>query len=345
MKPLAEYTVDENASIWEAVRVIDEAEAQIALVIAPNRTLLGTVTDGDVRRALLRGNDLSRPVKEIMQRHFRWLPETATESDALAFMGRYSLRQVPTLDAEGHLVTLHRLEDILKPKFLPNPVVIMAGGKGKRLRPMTDNCPKPMLKINDRPLLEILLKQCADIGLTNFYFSVGYLKHQIQEYFGDGSAWQVRIQYLEEPKPLGTAGPLSLLPMTLKNPALVLNGDVLTRVDFARLLDFHSEHHSTATICVREHRSQIPYGVVETEDIRVISVTEKPQLTHYVSAGVYVLNAELIKHVPANTFYDMPALITDMIHAGEAVHAFPIHEYWLDIGLPETLEQAIGDWS
>lgn len=345
MRPLLEYTIEEHASVWDAVRVIDEAEAQIALVVDANRKLLGTVTDGDVRRALLRGHDLKRPVKDIMQRHFRWLPEPATERDAFAFMGRHSLRQVPVLDVKGRLIALHRLEDILKPKTRSNPVVIMAGGEGKRLRPMTNNCPKPMLKINSRPLLEILLKQCVDIGLTDFYFSVGYLKNQIQEYFGDGSAWQVRIRYIEENKPLGTAGPLSLLPKTPSNPILVLNGDVLTRVDFARLLDFHLEHHSSATVCVREHRFQIPYGVVKTEDIRVVSVIEKPQLTNYVSAGVYVLEPGLIQHVPENTFYDMPALIADALQGGEAVNAFPIHEYWLDIGLPETLEQAIGEWS
>lgn len=344
MRPLLEYTIGEHASVWDAVRVIDKAEAQIALVVDSTKKLLGTVTDGDVRRALLRGHDLQRPVKEIMQRHFRWLPEPATERDALAFMGRHSLRQVPVLDAEGHLIQLHRLEDILKPKSRPNPVVIMAGGKGKRLRPMTDNCPKPMLKINNRPLLEILLLQCVDVGLTEFYFSVGYLKNQIKEYFGDGSVWQVRIRYLEESIPLGTAGPLSLLPVTLNEPVLVLNGDVLTRVDFARLLDFHLEHRSSATVCVREHRSQIPYGVVKTEDIRVVSVIEKPELTHYVNAGVYVLDSNLIQHVPVNTFFDMPSLITDALRCGQVVNAFPIHEYWLDIGLPETLEQAIGDW-
>jgi dTDP-glucose pyrophosphorylase len=343
LRSIQEYCVSPLSSLRKAVEIIDRGAAQIALVTDSNR-LIGIITDGDVRRGLLRGESLDAPVTNIMRRDFRSLPASATAADALALMQRETLHQIPVLDGNGSVVHLFLLEDLIKPQKLPNSVVIMAGGEGKRLRPLTRDCPKPMLQVSGKPLLEIILKQCVDAGFENFYFAVNFLKEQIQAHFEDGSAWGARIQYLEEDKPLGTAGALSLLPQNPDHPLLVLNGDVLTRVDYTHLLRFHVDHQSAATLCVREHNTQIPYGVVSMDDTRVVALEEKPMLTHYVNAGIYLLNPDMLDLVPKDTFLDMPQLLETAAQQGKPVSAFPIHEYWLDIGHPETLARAHGEW-
>lgn len=327
----------------EAIAVINRGAAQIALVTEQGR-LIGIVTDGDVRRGLLRGDSLDAPVINIMRRDFRSLPANTTSAEALALMQRETLHQIPTLDENGKVVHLFLLEDLIKPQMLPNSVVIMAGGEGRRLWPLTHDCPKPMLHVAGKPLLEIILKQCLDAGFEHFYFAVNYLKEQIQSYFQNGSAWGAYIQYLEEDKPLGTAGALSLLPQRPDHPFLVLNGDVLTRVDYTHLLRFHAEHQSTATLCVREHSTQIPYGVVRMDDLKVVELEEKPVLTHYVNAGIYLLNPDVLDLVPKHAFFDMPQLLETAAQQGKTVSAFPIHEYWLDVGHPDTLDRAHKEW-
>jgi len=343
VRAIQDYCVSPLYTLRQAVEIIDRGAAQIALVTEQDR-LIGIVTDGDVRRGLLRGESLDAPVTNIMRRDFRSLPAIATSAEALALMQRETLHQIPALDESGKLVHLFLLEDLIKPQRLPNSVVIMAGGEGKRLRPLTHDCPKPMLQVAGKPLLEIILKQCLDTGFEHFYFAVNYLKEQIQSHFQDGSAWGARIQYLEEDKPLGTAGALSLLPQRPDHPFLVLNGDVLTRVDYTHLLRFHADHQSTATLCVREHSTQIPYGVVRMDDVKVVAMEEKPVLTHYVNAGIYILNPDVLDLVPKDAFFDMPQLLETAAQQGKPVNAFPIHEYWLDIGHPETLERAHGEW-
>lgn len=343
MRAIHEYFVSPFSSLRNAIEIIDRGAAQIALVTESDR-LIGIVTDGDVRRGLLRGESMDAPVTNIMRRDFRSLPANASPAKALALMQRETLHQIPALDKTGKVVRLFLLNDLIKPQKLPNSVVIMAGGEGKRLRPYTQDCPKPMLRVAGKPLLEIILKQCLDSGFENFYFSVNYLKEQIQSHFQDGSAWGARIQYLEEDKPLGTAGALSLLPQRPDHPFLVLNGDVLTRVDYEHLLRFHADHQSEATLCIREHSTQIPYGVVSIDDVKVVALEEKPVLNHYVNAGIYILNPEVLDLVPRDTFLDMPQLLEAVGQQGKAVCAFPIHEYWLDIGHPETLERAHGEW-
>ena len=209
MRAIKDYCVSPLSTLRQAIETIDRGAAQIALVTEADR-LIGIVTDGDVRRGLLRGESLDATVINIMRRDFRYLPANATAADALALMQRETRHQIPSLDETGKVVNLFLLDDLIKPQKLPNPVVIMAGGEGKRLRPLTRDCPKPMLQIAGKPLLEIILKQCLDAGFEHFYFAVNYLKEQIQSHFQDGSAWGARIQYLEEDKPLGTAGALSL---------------------------------------------------------------------------------------------------------------------------------------
>lgn len=344
MKAITNYQILSTSTVRAAIDAIDRGAAQIALVVDNDNRLLGTVTDGDIRRALLRGESLDTPIERVMHREFRFLPATATEEEALAIMRRDTLHQIPALDEQGRVVHLHLLEELIKPKTLSNPVVIMAGGEGKRLRPLTQDCPKPMLRVGNKPLLEIILEQCIEAGFREFYFAVNYLKHQIQDYFSDGSNWQVQIYYLEEEQPLGTAGALSLLPERPSEPFLVLNGDVLTRVDYTRLLSFHYEHGSAATLCVREHTTQIPYGVVRLDDMDVHSFDEKPVLSHYVNAGIYLLEPQLLKFVPTDRYLDMPTLLECAVKEKLEVSAFPVHEYWLDIGILETFERAHEEW-
>ncbi|EGV27981.1 Nucleotidyl transferase [Thiorhodococcus drewsii AZ1] len=340
----ANITTSTSTPIRDVIAVIDHSATQIALVVNDSGALVGTVTDGDIRRSLLRGESLDQPIENIMHRGFRALTEHSTGDEALALMRREKIRQIPVLDSAGRLVQVFFLDELIRPVILPNSVVIMAGGEGKRLRPMTQNCPKPMLRVGDRPLLEIILQQCIDAGFREFYLAVNYLKHQIKDYFGDGARFNVQIRYLEETQPLGTAGALSLLSQRPTKPLLVMNGDVLTRVDFSCLLRFHEEHNPAATLCVREHATQIPYGVVRTDDIHVLGLEEKPVLTHYVNAGIYLLNPELLDLLPENQFYHMPQLLEQAVGQQCRVAAFPIHEYWLDVGLPETLERAHGEW-
>ena len=344
MKNLSDYLISPTTTMKEAIEVIDRGAAQIVLAVDESRRLLGTITDGDFRRALLRGLQMDTPVEQIMHREFRSLPLTATEEEALNLMRQEVIHQIPVLDGAGRVVKLFLLEELIKPKVRPNPVVIMAGGKGTRLKHLTSECPKPMLPVGGKPILEIILEQCIEAGFRDFYFSVNYLKEQIQDYFGDGASWQVNIQYVEEDKPLGTAGALSLLPTMPDHPLLVLNGDVLTRVDYGRLLHFHSEHEAVATLCVREHTTQIPYGVVRMDDVTVQAMEEKPVLSHYVNAGIYLLEPGLLDLVPSDQFFDMPQLMEKAIAHEHRVSAFPIHEYWLDIGLPETLDRAHQEW-
>lgn len=338
-----QLSLPKNATVREVIAVIDQGGAQIALITEGNR-LVGLITDGDVRRALLRGELLESKASSIMRREFVSLRPDATPSEAFVAMRKESIHQIPVVDSCGGVAGLFLLEELLRPKQFSNPVVIMAGGEGTRLLPLTRDCPKPMLRINGKPLLEIILDRCMEMGFDNFYFSVNYLKEQIKSHFEDGARWNVSIRYIEEDEPMGTAGALTLLPERPNQPVLVLNGDVLTRVDYQNLLMFHSSNCSSATLCVREHATQIPYGVVSTSDTRVLSLEEKPTVTHLINSGIYVLNPEVIDLLPSGLFFDMPALLDVAVKRGKSVNAFVIHEDWLDVGIPETFERAGGKW-
>jgi dTDP-glucose pyrophosphorylase/CBS domain-containing protein len=339
------YFISAKANIREAIDSIDQGAAQIALVVDAEQKLIGTVTDGDIRRGLLKRETLDSPVERVMHREFRFVREGVEEQAVLDLMSREVLHQIPMLDSQGRAVRLFLLEELLQQKTLPNAVVIMAGGEGKRLRPLTKNCPKPMLPVQGKPMLEILLERCKTAGFGQFYFAVNYLKQQIIDHFGDGSRWGVDIHYLEETHPLGTAGALSLLPEIPEDPVLVLNGDVLTQVPFPALLRFHQEHQAVATVCVREHETVIPYGVVRTEGTRMVALEEKPTLTNYVNAGVYVLSPQVWTYLNREEACDMPELLESLQQSNQPIHVFPIHEYWLDVGHLETLERAHQEWS
>jgi dTDP-glucose pyrophosphorylase len=336
--------VSSNASLIDAMRIIDSGAAQIALVVDDQQRLLGTITDGDIRRGMLRGLPLDAPAEEVMNRRFRFVRTGENQATVLEMMRREALRQVPVLDAQARVVELLLLQELLEPSQLPNAVVIMAGGQGTRLRPHTANCPKPMLPVDGKPMLEILLEQCIASGFKQFYLSVNYLREQIIDHFEDGARWGVSVDYLIEDEPLGTAGSLQLLPGTVQEPFLVMNGDVLTRLNPSRLLRFHSENNAAATLCVREHVLTLPFGVVQTKGVELAGFEEKPSYRQLVNAGIYVVNPQLLPLLPPRQATDMPTLLQSAQQAGHRVAVCPIHEYWIDVGRPETLQQAHEEW-
>ena len=341
----AQISVGIKTTAIDAMKIIDSSSAQIALVVDGEGKLEGTLTDGDIRRGLLFGKKLTTTVDQLMNRNYRYVQLPCDNHKIMSLMIDEKLSHIPALDEHGRVASIHVMHDLLKKTELTNPVVIMAGGKGKRLRPYTENCPKPMLPVDGKPILEILLEQCIEKGFKNFYFSVNYLKEQIVDYFGDGSNWRVSINYLVEDKPLGTAGSLKLLPADLDQSFLVLNGDVLTQLDASRLLAFHKQNKSDATLCVREHIVTIPFGVVEANGIELMKLKEKPSVSVMVNAGIYVLDPRLLPLIPRDTFLDMPELLEIGQQNSYKVSVCPVHEYWIDVGRPETLEQADREWS
>lgn len=335
----------DNSTIQDVLKSLDASAMQIVLILDSNKSLIGTITDGDVRRAILSGKKLGDLAITIMNRNFFYSINGSIEKNENCIDNPILVRHMPVIDDNKRVVDLIIGEHVYGINNLPNSVVIMAGGKGKRLRPLTANCPKPMICINGTPILEILIKKCIKSGFRKFYLSVNYLKEQIMEYFGDGKSLGVEIKYLIEDKPLGTAGSLKLLPNEIQDPFLVVNGDVLTKMNFVDLLNYHNENKALATMCVREYEYTIPFGVVEsTEHIYLKTIHEKPSRSCLVNAGIYIVNPSLLSHLSKNTYMDMPNLLLKASDDSREVCICPIHEYWLDIGRPETLDLAVNTW-
>ncbi len=334
------------ATIHEAVATLNESAVQICLVVEPIGTLLGTITDGDIRRGLLRGVGMKAPVTEIMNPSPIVASPNTDASTMLEMMTQKRLRQLPLLDERRKVVGLIDINDLIKAEEAEeNWVVLMAGGLGTRLRPLTDSMPKPLLEVGSKPLLETILENFLRQNFRKFYLSVKYKSQMIKEHFGDGSRWGVEIRYLEEDPGLGTAGALGLIKERPRLPLVVMNGDLLTRVNFKQLLTFHAEHRSSATMCVREYDMQVPFGVVSVEDERIIKIDEKPTHRFFVNAGIYVLDPELIDLVPAGKHLDMTSLFEKAIAADMRTTVFPIHEYWIDVGQMDDFHRANRDFN
>ena len=335
-------SVNEQASIREALTVLDREALQIVLVVDGAAQLLGTLTDGDVRRALLRGEALDGSVISAM--NIKPLVGLSGQSETAwkRVMAERSIRHLPIVDADNRITGLYYDKKETKKRL--NPVVLMLGGLGTRLRPLTETIPKPMLSVGGKPILETIITHIAEQGFVNFYFCINYLGEQIRSYFGDGSQWGINIEYVEENERMGTAGALSLLPEKPTLPFVVMNGDLLTKVDLTALLDFHIEHKNITTACVREYAQQVPYGVVEVEGHRVTQLVEKPVYHYFVNAGIYALSPEAMDKVPEEAFYDMPTLIEEVLTEKGNVGGFPITEYWMDIGQMPDYEQAQADY-
>ena len=333
-------------TIRHVIGIIDAAATQIALVVDEAGHLLGTVTDGDVRRGILKGLSLDEQIQGVMNTH----PVTARmgtpQDELMAVMTSRYVKQVPLLDEDGRVLGLERLDNLLqKASVKENPAVILAGGHGTRLRPLTSRTPKPLLQVGGKPVMELILQQLRGYGFHRLFISVNYLGDQIEESFGDGRRHRVSIQYLREPKPLGTAGPLALLPKPLHLPCIVVNGDLVTKVNFEHMLEFHQEGGFNLTIGVKEYAIQLPFGVVVTEADRVVQFREKPEETRLINAGVCIIDPDVVDMVSSETHYDMNQLIEQVLCQPEGkVGAFPIHEYWLDIGTAADYRKAQWDY-
>jgi len=343
-----------HRSIRDAMAVIDRGAKGIALVVDEDRRLIGTVTDGDVRRLILAGGSLDAPVSELLARKAgsRYPQPITARADSppaewLRRMQEARIRQLPLLDADGRVTALVTLDELLPEPALPVQAVIMAGGYGKRLRPITEELPKPMLPLGDRPLLELIIEQLRQAGVHRANITTHYLSEKITSYFGDGHDFGIELNYVTEDRPLGTAGALGLMEQP-DEPLLVVNGDILTRVDFRAMLTFHREHGADLTVGVRQYELQVPYGVIECDGPRVRRLREKPSLGFLVNAGIYLLEPSVYRYIPSGQRLDMTDLIERLLAEGRTVVSFPIVEYWVDIGQLEDYEKAqedIRNWS
>lgn len=339
MRSAKKLIVNPTATIREVLETIDQAAMQIALVVEDER-LIGTITDGDIRRAFLRGRSLEdnidgiynpAPVKGLLSQ---------PKEDLLQMALAAGVKQVPMVDDEGTLVGIESIDEYLRVSEKPNRVVVMAGGLGARLRPLTENTPKPLLKVGSKPILETIIRNFTQYGFRRIFLSVNYRGEQIQEYFGDGKEFGARLDYLVESRRLGTAGALSLLPETCQEPVIIMNGDLLTNVNFEHLVNYHNLSGASATMCVRDYELQVPYGVVHSDGATIQAIEEKPIHRYYVNAGIYVLSPEVLQQIPPDQYFDMPQLFQQLIKSGCKTCSFPVREYWMDIGRPADFDLA-----
>ncbi|QGM31025.1 CBS domain-containing protein [Bacillus sp. N3536] len=340
MKQWKDILVRETTSLFNTMKVIDDSSLQFAVVVDENQRLLGTVTDGDIRRGILRGEGLEVEIHHVMNKNPLTVSSGKSRSYYLKLLKKNKVKQLPIIDESGKIVDIIFADNSASEQESTNTVILMVGGLGSRLRPLTNDIPKPMLHVGNKPILETIIDGFKQNGFTNFILSVNYKKEIIQDYFLDGADFGVSISYVEEKKRMGTAGALSLLNEKPKTPVFVMNGDLLTQVNFEQLLQFHKESNAIATMCVREYEYQIPYGVIETEGQLLKNITEKPIHRNFVNAGIYVLNPEAFDHIPKSKFFDMPDLFELFIENKLLVSAFPIRENWLDIGRLDDYERA-----
>lgn len=345
MKDYKNLVLHEKSTIKEALRIIDSGEMKIALVVDENNKLIGTLSDGDVRRGFLNNLGLDDFIDGIVFRTPTVCKIDDDREKILELALAKKVYQMPIVDDEGILVGIEEVDELIKPKKKKNIVVLMVGGLGTRLRPLTNDTPKPLLKVGNKPIVEIIMQSFAKYGFKDFILSINYKSEMFEEYFGDGSKFGINITYIHEEKRLGTAGALSLMRDRLNTDFFVMNGDLLTNINFEYLLKFHKENSAKATMCVREYDFQVPYGVVDIEDGSIKSIVEKPIHKFFVSAGVYMLSPDTLAHIPDDVFYDMPTLFEKLIELGENTVSFPLREYWLDIGRMEEYEKANNEYA
>ena len=341
MSEITKLFINKNAKIKDCLKILDNAvKYHIALAVDEFGRLEGSVTDGDVRRGLLNKVNLDDPVSKIMNNKPVTLQENSDKNEIAKFLKEKNLRQIILTDKNSKVSNVVTIDCLFAKSAKKNKVFLMAGGLGSRLRPLTNDIPKPMLQVGGRPILQTIIEKFIDEGFQDFYLSVNYKKEIIQEHFQDGSEFGCNIKYIEETKRMGTAGALSLLDNIPSEPMIVMNGDLLTRVKFENILDFHNNSKSIATMGIREYNFQVPFGVVNIDGSEIVDISEKPSHKFFVNAGFYVLSPEAIAKIPKDEFYDMPTLFDDLRYSDEKTVAFPIREYWIDIGRKEELDKA-----
>ena len=333
-----------SSTIEDALNIINLGAVRIALVVDADGKLLGTLSDGDIRRGLLRKVKLNDTIKDAFSKNPAAANIIDTRERLLQLCLKNGIGQLPIVDNSHRVVDLFLVDSEFYKKNYENQVVLMVGGLGMRLRPLTDNTPKPMLHVGGRPILQTIVKGFVDSGFTNITMCLGYKSNVIQNYFEDGSDFGANIDYIVEEKRMGTAGALSLLKKEISKPFFVMNGDLLASINYKDMLDFHEESNSKATMCIREYDIKVPYGVVSVNNEEITSIKEKPIHSFFVNAGVYLLGPECIDLIPSNKFYDMPSLFEKMILNKRKITSFPLKEYWLDIGRMDDYHQANNDY-
>jgi dTDP-glucose pyrophosphorylase len=329
-----------NATIQQAIRNLDQVAIKIVLVVNEAGKLEGTISDGDIRRGLLRGLDINSPIVSIIHHNALVVPPEMGRETVMQIMFANKIHQIPVVDEHHHVVGLHLWDEITTPPTRSNLMVIMAGGMGTRLRPHTENCPKPLLPIAGKPMLEHIIERAKLEGFSHFVLAIHYLGHMIEDYFGNGERLQVQIDYVREEFPLGTAGALGLLKQRPHAPFVVTNGDVITDIHYGELLDFHIRCAAAATMAVRVHEWQHPFGVVQTQGVVIVGFEEKPVARSHINAGVYVLDPNALSVLSADAHCDMPTLFERLQAKGMRTVAYPMHEPWLDVGRPDDLYRA-----
>lgn len=341
---IEKYLVDENATIGDVAAMINREKTGFALIVNLAGKLVGTVTDGDLRRAYLGSRDLGSSISTIMCTRPVTVSVGTSQAVVTEVANRHRIRQIPVVDSEGCPISVTSIDTGVA--SLPggfHTAVVMAGGEGQRLRPYTENIPKPMLPVNGRPILEHILNGLVAAGVKRVFLSVNYKADDIVDYFGDGDRFGVAIEYLRETEKLGTAGSLCLLPTLPEDPILVMNGDVVTGMNFASFYAVHRKHRGVMTVATTEYKVNVPFGTLEIAGQFLLSVVEKPAVSLQCNAGIYALDPEALQYIPAGQRYDMTTLMQDLMQNGLPVSVFPVYEQWVDIGSPEDLAKATGE--
>jgi len=340
---MKQYCIRPDTSLIECMRIMDIAGTGIALAVDSEFRLIGTISDGDVRKALVKGCPLDSSIANHINRNcFHVLP-TVLRAEVLDIMQARRFEQVPIVDEQGKVLGLHLLHDMLGNISRPNWAVVMAGGQGVRLQPLTENIPKPMIRVAGRPILERIVLHLVSYGICRIFISVNHLAQVIEDYFKDGSKYGATIEYLHEDEPLGSGGAISLLPEIPEHPFMVMNGDLIADVNCADMIEFHSQNDFYATMGVYSYFHQVPFGCVEIQDNRLAGLEEKPVLEKMVNAGIYVLSPQAVSAIPKNTYFPITTLFEDALKKNLACGAFAIEKEWLDIGGPQQLRQARGE--
>ncbi len=340
--PAVDVQILQAATLLDALKTINGNDARIALVVDAKGKMLGSLTDGDVRRGLLSGLNLESPASKAMHVSPFIMPANSSRTDVIAGMQNCQVKQMPLLEADGKLKGIALYDAITGFVRIDrdNPVVIMAGGKGKRLMPLTRDIPKPMVEVGGKPMLEHILLQFVRQGFSDFHISLNYLGHMVEEYFGDGSMWGCHISYVRETESLGTAGALSLIDKPFSLPFILINGDILSPVDYGELLDYHVANGGMATVCARMHRMEIPFGVIQLKDGMLDSIAEKPVYENLISAGIYVMDPQVLNVIPKGAVTDMPSVLQTLTKNQKRVAVFPLRDDWMDVGRLDDLTQA-----
>ncbi len=342
---IADIELAPDSPIKRAAEIIETYSPRVALVVDADGRLLGTITDGDIRRGLLRGINADAPASEVMNIHPQVVRVTESRGQILPRMQTLRIRHMPVVNDQNRVIRLEVLPFFSSATRRTNPVVVMAGGEGRRLRPLTETVPKPMLPVGGRPILETIVYRLASQGFTSLYFSVNHCSGVIKQHFGNGANFGVDVTYLEEDRALGTAGSLHLMPQKPDRSFLVLNGDVLTTLDYSELLNFHQDSEATLTICAQTYQVAVPFGVLEIDDERVVALREKPLYDYFIASGIYALRPSALDLFEPGERFDMPDLVRRILETGGKVAAFPLREYWVDVGRMEDLSRARDEFS